>query len=46
MWRVAYADGVIGAHEQHLMRKIAALLHMPDSAYIAAKLRARDAAAG
>jgi len=46
MWRVAYADGAIGAHEQHLMRKIAALLHMPDSAYIAAKLRARDAAAG
>ena len=46
MWRVAYADGSIGAHEQHLMRKIAALLHLPDSAYIAAKLRARDAAAG
>ena len=45
MWRVAYADSVIDAHEQHLMRKIAALLHLPDSAYIAAKLRARDAAA-
>ena len=44
MWRVAYADAVIDAHEQHLMRKIAALLHVPDSAYIAAKLRARDAA--
>jgi uncharacterized tellurite resistance protein B-like protein len=43
MWRVAYADTVIDAHEQHLMRKIAALLHVPDSAYIAAKLRARDA---
>lgn len=43
MWRVAYADTVIDAHEQHLMRKIAALLHIPDSAYIAAKLRARDA---
>lgn len=43
MWRVAYADAVIDAHEQHLMRKIAALLHVPDSAYIAAKLRARDA---
>ena len=45
MWRVAYADSVIDAHEQHLMRKIAALLHLPDSAYLAAKLRARDAAA-
>lgn len=43
MWRVAYADAAIDAHEQHLMRKIAALLYMPDSAYIAAKLRARDA---
>lgn len=44
MWRVAYADAVIGAHEQHLLRKIASLLHVPDSAYIAAKLRARDSA--
>lgn len=43
MWRVAYADAAIDAHEQHLLRKIAALLHIPDSAYIAAKLRARDA---
>lgn len=43
MWRIAYADAAIDAHEQHLMRKIAALLHIPDSAYIAAKLRARDA---
>jgi uncharacterized tellurite resistance protein B-like protein len=43
MWRVAYADAAIDAHEQHLMRKVAALLHIPDSAYMAAKLRARDA---
>lgn len=43
MWRVAYADASIDAHEQHLMRKIAALLYVPDSAYVAAKLRARDA---
>lgn len=43
MWGVAYADAVIDAHEQHLLRKIAALLYVPDSAYIAAKLRARDA---
>ncbi len=45
MWRVAYADGSIDAHEQHLLRKVAALLHVPDRAYIAAKLRARDTAA-
>lgn len=42
MWLVAYADGRLDAHEQHLIRKIAALLHVPDSAYIAAKMRAKD----
>lgn len=45
MWRVAYADAAIDAHERHLLRKIAALLHVSDSAYLAAKLRARDSAA-
>lgn len=46
MWRVAYADAELSAHELHLLRKIAGLLHVPDDAYIAAKLRARDAAGG
>lgn len=41
MWRVAYADAELSAWEQHLVRKIAALLHVPDSAYIAAKMRAK-----
>lgn len=41
MWRVAYADAELSAHELHLMRKIAGLLHVPDDAYIAAKLRAK-----
>jgi uncharacterized tellurite resistance protein B-like protein len=44
MWRVAYADAAIDANERHLLRKIAALLHIPDSANLAAKLRARDSA--
>ncbi|MCA3218084.1 MAG: TerB family tellurite resistance protein [Burkholderiales bacterium] len=44
MWQVAYADAALSAHELHLMRKVAGLLHVPDSAYIAAKMRARDAA--
>jgi uncharacterized tellurite resistance protein B-like protein len=44
MWRAAYADGVLSAHEQHVIRKIAELLYVPHGAYIAAKLRARDAA--
>ena len=44
MWQVAYADADLSAHEQHVVRKIADLLHVPHRAYIAAKLRARDAA--
>jgi uncharacterized tellurite resistance protein B-like protein len=44
MWRVAYADAELSAYEQHVIRKIADLLYVPHSAYIAAKLRARDAA--
>jgi uncharacterized tellurite resistance protein B-like protein len=43
MWRVAYADAELSAHENHLMRKIAELLHIPHGDYIAAKMRARDA---
>jgi len=46
MWQVAYADAELSAHEQHVVRKIAGLLYVPHSAYIAAKLRARDAAGG
>lgn len=44
MWRVAYADAELSAHEKHLMRRIADLLHVPHGDYIAAKLRAREAA--
>jgi len=43
MWRVAYADGRLSAHENHLMRKIGDLLYIPHGAYVAAKLRARAA---
>jgi uncharacterized tellurite resistance protein B-like protein len=45
MWRVAYADGHLGAHEQHVLWRVADLLHVPHGAYIHAKMRARDAAA-
>ncbi len=45
MWQVAYADAELSAHEQHVVRKVADLLYVPHGAYIAAKLRARDAAA-
>jgi uncharacterized tellurite resistance protein B-like protein len=43
MWRVAYADAELSAHENHLMRKIADLLHITHGDYIAAKMRAQDA---
>ena len=43
MWQVAYADKHIGAHENHLMRKIAALLYIPHGDYVAAKIRAKPA---
>jgi len=43
MWQVAYADGVISAHERHLMRRIADLLHVQHGDYVAAQRRAREA---
>ena len=43
VWRIAYADSGLDAHELHLIRKIANLLHIPHGAYIAAKMRAREA---
>ncbi len=42
MWQAAYADGTLSAHEQHVIRKIAELLHVPHHEYIAAKLRAKE----
>lgn len=44
MWQVAYADGELAAHENHVMRRVAELLHVAHPDYIAAKMRARDAA--
>jgi uncharacterized tellurite resistance protein B-like protein len=46
MWQVAYADRELSDYEQHVIRKIADLLHVSHRAYIAAKLRARDAMRG
>ncbi len=44
MWEVAYADAHLDAHENHLVSKIAGLLHVTHGEYIAAKLRAKQAA--
>jgi uncharacterized tellurite resistance protein B-like protein len=43
MWQVAYADSQISAHENHLMRRMADLLHISHGDYVAAKMRARPA---
>jgi uncharacterized tellurite resistance protein B-like protein len=43
MWQVAYADGDIGENENHLISKVAGLLHVTHGEYIAAKLHARQA---
>ncbi|MDR2878071.1 MAG: TerB family tellurite resistance protein [Chromatiales bacterium] len=39
LWRVAYADSCKSHHEEHLVRKIADLLHVPHTAFIQARLR-------
>lgn len=44
MWQVAYADGDIAANENHLISKVAGLLHVTHGEYIAAKLHAKQAA--
>jgi uncharacterized tellurite resistance protein B-like protein len=41
LWRVAYADDALHAHEEHLVRKVADLLYVPHGAFIAAKHRVR-----
>ncbi|MCW5662147.1 MAG: TerB family tellurite resistance protein [Burkholderiaceae bacterium] len=45
MWGIAYADGHLSDHERHVMWRIADLLHVPQGAYVHARMRAREAAA-
>ncbi|UXH78723.1 TerB family tellurite resistance protein [Roseateles amylovorans] len=44
MWGVAYADGRLTDHERHVMWRLADLLHVPQGAYVHARLRAKQAA--
>lgn len=44
MWNVAYADAALDANENHLISKIAGLLHVTHGEYIAAKLHAKESA--
>jgi uncharacterized tellurite resistance protein B-like protein len=41
LWRVAYANEALHKYEEHLVRKVADLLYVPHSAFIAAKHRVR-----
>lgn len=40
LWQIAYADGRLDAHENHLMRRLADLLHIRHAAYVGTKLKA------
>ncbi len=44
MWRVAYADGRLSEHERHVLWRVADLLHVPQGAYVHARLRAQQEA--
>lgn len=46
LWKVAYADGRLDVHEEHLLRKLADLLYVPHRDFIATKLRAEAEANG
>jgi uncharacterized tellurite resistance protein B-like protein len=39
LWRVSHADGRIDKHEEHLIRRIAGLLHISDSERVRLKLK-------
>jgi uncharacterized tellurite resistance protein B-like protein len=40
LWDVAHADGRVDPHEEHLLRRIADLLHVPHADFIRGKLAA------
>jgi uncharacterized tellurite resistance protein B-like protein len=42
LWQVAYADGRLDPHEEHLLRKLAGLLYIPEADFIRAKLAAGE----
>jgi len=42
LWQVAYADGELANIEEHIIRKIADLLHLRHSEYIATKIAAEQ----
>ncbi len=45
LWRVAYADDALHRHEEHLIRRVADLLHLGHGEFIRAKLLVQGEAA-
>ncbi len=43
LWTIAYADSVLDKYEEHIIRRIADLIHLRHSDFIKAKHQARDA---
>ncbi len=43
MWQVAYADGHVEAIEDHIIRRVAGLIHLAHADFIRLKIQARDA---
>ena len=41
MWRVAFADGNVDKYEEHLIRRVAGLIHLDHVDFIQAKIEAR-----
>jgi len=39
LWRLSYADGEKDDHEEHLVRKVAHLLHVPHREFVRSRLR-------
>ena len=46
MWRVAYADENVDRYEEHLIRRVAELIHVNHSQYIKAKVEASEPESG
>lgn len=43
LWHIAYADGHLDKYEEHIIRKVADLLHLRHSEYIQMKIKAQNA---
>lgn len=41
LWEVAFADGILDKHEEHMVRRIASLIHVSHKDFIEAKLRVK-----